>query len=85
MDHFVGLDVSLEAVNVCIVNAAGNVLLEKKIAAEPASVDHLLKCFGRPFKRSGLEAEPTSSWLYSTLRAASYPAICLDVAMSKLG
>ena len=35
MDDFVGLDVSLETVNVCIVNAAGDVLLEKKIEAEP--------------------------------------------------
>ena len=41
MDHFVGLDVSLETINVCIVNAAGDVLLEKKIAAEPASIVHL--------------------------------------------
>ena len=35
MEYFVGLDVS-ETVNVCIVNAAGDILLEKKIAAEPA-------------------------------------------------
>ena len=33
MDYFVGLDVSLETVNVCIVNDTGDVLLEKKIAA----------------------------------------------------
>lgn len=38
MDHFVGLDVSLETVNVCIVDAAGDVLLEKKIEAEPAAI-----------------------------------------------
>ena len=35
MECFAGLDVSLETVNVCIVNAAGDILLEKKIAAEP--------------------------------------------------
>ncbi|MGC2131634.1 MAG: hypothetical protein WA661_00090, partial [Xanthobacteraceae bacterium] len=32
MEYFAGLDVSLETVNVCIVNAAGDILLEKKIA-----------------------------------------------------
>ena len=32
-EYFAGLDVSLETVNVCIVNAAGDILLEKKIAA----------------------------------------------------
>ena len=43
MEYFAGLDVSLETVNVCIVNAAGDILLEKKIAAEPAAIVHLLK------------------------------------------
>ena len=50
MEYFAGLDVSLETVNVCIVNAAGDILLEKKIAAEPAAIVHLLKSFGSPFK-----------------------------------
>jgi transposase len=85
MDHFVGLDVSLETINVCIVNAAGDVLLEKKIAAEPASIDHLLRSFGQRFKRVGLEAGPTSSWLYSELRSAGYPAICLECRHVKAG
>jgi transposase len=55
---------------VCIVNAAGDILLEKKIAAEPAAIVHLLKSFGSPIKRIGLEAGSTSSWLYGELRAA---------------
>jgi hypothetical protein len=80
MDYFAGLDVSLETINVCIVNAAGDVLFEKKTAAEPAAIVHLLKSFGSPFKRIGLEAGPTSSWLYSELRAAGYGAICLGRA-----
>ena len=37
MEYFAGLDVSLETVNVCIVNAAGDILLEKKIAARASS------------------------------------------------
>ena len=53
MEYFAGLDVSLETVNVCIVNPAGDILLEKKIAAEPAAIIHLLKSFGSPFKRIG--------------------------------
>jgi hypothetical protein len=47
MEYFAGLDVSLETVNVRIVNAAGDILLEKKIAAEPPSIVHLLKSFVR--------------------------------------
>jgi transposase len=85
MEYFAGLDVSLETVNVCIVNAAGDILLEKKIAAEPAAIVHLLKSFGSPFKRIGLEAGPTSSWLYGELRAAGYGAICLECRHVKAG
>lgn len=85
MDHFVGLDVSLETVNVCIVNAAGDVLLEKKIEAEPAAIIQLLRNFGFPFKRVGLEAGPTSSWLYSELHAAGFHAICLECRHVKAG
>jgi transposase len=85
MEYFAGLDVSLETVNVCIVNAAGDILLEKKIAAEPAAIVNLLKSFGSPFKRIGLEAGPTSSWLYGELRAAGYGAICLECRHVKAG
>ena len=30
MDYFAGLDVSLETVNVCIVDGSGNVVLEQQ-------------------------------------------------------
>ena len=36
MNYFAGLDVSLETVSICIVNAASDILLEKKVEAEPA-------------------------------------------------
>jgi hypothetical protein len=51
MDYFAGLDVSLEAVNVCIVDGDGSVLLEQKVGAEPQEIVALLKEFGRPLKR----------------------------------
>jgi hypothetical protein len=63
MDYFAGLDASLETVNVCTVNGDGSVVLEQKVGAEPQAIVALLKQFGRPLKRVGLEAGPTSSWL----------------------
>jgi hypothetical protein len=78
MEYFAGLDVSLDTISICIVNADGDILLEKKIEAEPAAIVAVLKHFGRPFKRIGLEAGPTSSWLYSELRGAGHAAICFD-------
>ena len=64
---------------------AGKVLLERKIEAEPAAIDALLRSFGQPFKRVGLEAGPTSSWLYGELRASGYPVICLECRHVKAG
>jgi transposase len=85
MDYFVGLDVSLETVSVCIVNADGDILVEKKIEAEPTAIVAVLEAFGYPLKRVGLEAGPTSSWLYSELRDRGYPAICLECRHVKAG
>lgn len=66
-------------------NAAGDILLEKKIEAEPTAIIAVLKHFGCPLKRIGLEAGPTSSWLYSELRCIGYPAICLECRHVKAG
>ena len=85
MDYFAGLDVSLETVNICIVNATGDVLLERKVEAEPDVISTVLRGFGQPLKRVGLEAGPTSSWLHSALRAAGYQAICLECRHVKAG
>jgi transposase len=85
MDYFAGLDVSLETVSVCIVDGDGTVLLEQKVEAEPQEIIALLKEFGHPFKRVGLEAGPTSSWLFTELRAAGYPALCLECRHVKAG
>ena len=85
MEYFAGLDVSLETVNVCVVDEDGNILLERKVDAEPDTIVTVLKSFGQPFKRIGLEAGPTSSWLYSELHAAGYPAICLECRHVKAG
>jgi len=85
MDYFAGLDVSLETANICIVDADGDILSEKKVEAEPAAIIAGLKQFGQAFKRIGLEAGPTSSWLYSELHRSGYPAICLECRHVKAG
>ena len=85
MSYYAGIDASLETVNVCIVDSEGAVLLERKVEAEPEAIIDLLRSFGHPIERVGLEAGPTSSWLYSELRAAELPAICLECRHVKAG
>ena len=67
MDHFAGLDVSVKATSICIVDDTGRIVREVKVASEPEA---LLKVLGNPtyrFKRIGLEAGPLSQWLFRAL------------------
>src|SRR5215475_11744239 len=78
MDHFAGLDVSVKETSVCILDDAGKILKEVKVASEPQA---LLKVLGNPayrFKRIGLEAGPLSQWLFSALAEAELPVICVE-------
>jgi transposase len=85
MDYFAGIDASLETANGCIVDGDGTVVLEQKVRAEPKDIVALLKLFNKPLNRIGLEAGPTSSWLFSELRVAGYPALCLECRPVKAG
>lgn len=85
MAYYVGIDASLETVNICIVDEEGTVTLESRIAAEPSSIIELLERFGKPVLRVGLEAGPTASWLYTELRAAGVPAVCMECRHVKAG
>ena len=56
MDNFAGLDVSVKETSVCIVDEAGKIVREVKVASEP---DALLTVLANPayhFKRIGLES-----------------------------
>jgi transposase len=56
MAHFVGLDVSVKATSVCVVDHAGKVILEQKVPTEPADIIALLTSLGVTFGRIGIEA-----------------------------
>jgi transposase len=78
MDHFAGLDVSVKDTSVCIVDGAGKIVREVKVASEP---DSLLRVLSNPaycFKRIGLEAGPLSQWLFSALAEADLPVVCVE-------
>ena len=38
MDYYAGIDVSLEASSICVVDGAGKIAREAKIASEPAAL-----------------------------------------------
>lgn len=78
MDHAAGLDVSVKETSVSILDDAGKIVKEVKVASEPQA---LLKVLGSPsyrFKQIGLEAGPLSQWLFSALAEAELPVICVE-------
>ncbi len=78
MEHFAGLDVSVNETSVCIVDETGKVVREVKVASEPYALLVVLKNPAYHFKRIGLEAGPLSQWLFSALAEAGLPMICVE-------
>ena len=78
MDYFAGLDVSVKETSVCIVDDAGGIVREAKLASEPEALLAVLTSRAYRFKRVGLEAGPLSQWLYSVLAEAGLPVICVE-------
>jgi transposase len=78
MEHFAGLDVSVNETSLCIVDDAGRIVREAKVASEPDALLQMLKNDACHFKRIGLEAGPLSQWLYSAFAEAGLPVICVE-------
>src|SRR6516164_7446890 len=78
MDHFAGLDLSVKDTSVCVVDGAGKVIREVKLASEPDALLQVLRNAAYYFKRIGLEAGPLSQWLFSAPAEAGLPVICVE-------
>ena len=46
MDHYAGIDVSLELLSVCIVDAKGKIVREAKVASDPDTLVAFFKQLG---------------------------------------
>ena len=78
MDYYAGIDVSLEASSVCVVDASGKILREAKVASEPEDLIGWFKALPVALTRIGLEAGPLSQWLYAGLKAAGFAVELLE-------
>ena len=78
MDYFAGLDVSVKETSICIVDDAGKIVREVRVASEPDALLQVLTKNNYRFKRIGLEAGPLSQWLFSALAEAGLPVICVE-------
>src|SRR5262249_1874765 len=78
MMYYAGIDVSLESASVCVIDAAGRIIREGKVASEPEALTGWLKESGMSLEGVGLEAGPLSQWLHSGLRQAGIAAELLE-------
>ena len=83
MKNYAGLDVSVKETSVCIVDDAGRIEREVKVATHPDDLIRVLTDVSYGFVRIGLEAGPLSQWLYSALAEAGLPVICIETRHAK--
>ncbi len=78
MDHYAGLDVSLEETAICVVDGTGRIVKEARAASEPEALIAALQGLDLPLERVGLEACSLTAWLHDELHSAGLPAICIE-------
>ena len=78
MTYYAGIDVSLEYSSICVVDGAGKIIREQRIASEPEALIAWFRGLGFGLERIGLEAGPMSQWLYAAMRAAGLAVELLE-------
>src|SRR5215204_2883015 len=78
MEHYAGIDVSLELSSVCVVDSSGWIIREAKVASEAEALVGFFRQLGLPLVRIGLEAGPLSQWLQAALVKAGFEAVLLE-------
>jgi len=78
MDYYAGIDVSLEASSVCVVDGAGKIVREGKVLSDPEALIAWFKALPFALARIGLEAGPLSQWLYAGLKEAGFAVELLE-------
>jgi transposase len=78
MEYFVGLDVSLWSCALCIVDAKGNVILERELPCDVADIAQCLTRLPHPIERIGFEAGTMSQHLFFGLKAEGFDVVCME-------
>jgi transposase len=79
MKHYAGLDVSLETTSICVVDEAGKICSERKVATCPDAITKALKSMsGAALCKVGMETGPLAVWLWNELKERGVPIVCMD-------
>ena len=83
MAHYVGLDVSLEATNICVVDGSGAKVWQGKTSSQPEAIDRLLRLRAPEAVKVGFETGPLSTWHWHEFQRLGLPVVCLDARHAK--
>ena len=78
MEHYAGIDVSLELSSVCIVDGQGAIVCEAKVPSDPEALADYFAASRLSITRIALEAGPLSQWLHAGLIAAGFETVLLE-------
>jgi transposase len=78
MNHYAGLDVSVDETAVCVVTEAGKTVLETSVPTDPEAIAGVLERYRDRLLRVGHEAGSLSPWLQDGLVRLGLPAVCLE-------
>lgn len=78
MKYYAGLDVSVKTTAVCVVDGDGQVVKERSLATEPATIADWLARSGFEISMVGHEAGPLSAWLHEGLEQAGLKVVCVE-------
>src|ERR1700758_296995 len=78
MKHYAGIDVSLEASSVCVVDAEGRIVREGKVLSEADALIAWFVDLAARVERIGLEAGPLSQWLHAAMTKAGLAVELLE-------
>lgn len=58
VEHYVGIDVSLELSSLCVVDAGGKIVVEAKIESDPDAIVAFVRMIGVSIERIGWRPGP---------------------------
>jgi len=83
MSDFVGLDVSLSAISICVMDEEGEIIARGKTPCDPSAVVDFIASHSRHVQRVVHETGQLSTWLHRELAELGVPIVCIDARMAK--
>lgn len=83
MEHYAGIDVSVESSSLCVIDRDGAIVLERSVASDPEVIAEALKPFRKTLRRLGHETGSLAPWLHKGLCAEGLPVVCMEAAHTR--